>query len=158
MKCEIVSILQAADLPDEWDVLAVDYFQTREFLSYSETYNPCRQRYYVLSKNGVIVAGAVTYPFIIDLLTFLGIPSPMKMKILGIPCSVSSGGIIGDTKWNNDLVEYLRTHGKGLLLALNLDSELISSNLVTGRTLPTIVLPSVCIICSCSPTSILSGN
>ena len=140
MNCEVNSILMAADLPEKWDVLAVDYFQTREFLSYSEKYNPCRQRYYTLSKNSVIEAGAVVYTLKIDLFTYLRIPSPMKMNILGIPCSVSSGGIIGDTKWNNDLFEYLRNHEKGLLLALNLDSELISSKVVTGRTLPTIEL------------------
>ena len=56
-----------ADLPDRWDELSTDYYQQREFLRHCHTYNPCRQRYYVLTRNGEIQAGAVAYTLTLNL-------------------------------------------------------------------------------------------
>ena len=135
----ISNISKASDLPVKWDNLALEYFQTREFLKYSEKYNPCKQRYYTLYRDGIFEVGAIVYTLGLDLLTYLAIPSPIKMKMLGIPCSVSSSGIIGNSKLHNDLIEYVMSNEKGLLLVLNLNSIPQSTKAVGGRTLPSIM-------------------
>jgi len=140
MTLEINKVLKSLDLPEEWDGLAVDYFQTREFLDHTEKYNPCKQRYYTLFQNGTFMAGTIVYTLKLDLFTYLSIPSPFRMNILGIPCSVSSGGIVGNFKLFPDLIDYIKSQEKGLLLALNLDSNPLFPNAAMGRTLPGIVM------------------
>ncbi|MCU0371470.1 MAG: hypothetical protein MUC31_08645, partial [Bacteroidales bacterium] len=99
MDTEINIISGALDLPESWDRAAVEYFQTREFLHYTEKYNPCNQRYYLLRRDGIFETGVVVYTLKLDLLTFLNIHSPIRMNIAGIPCSVSAGGIIGNINY-----------------------------------------------------------
>jgi len=140
MTLEIRKILKSLDLPEEWDRLAVDYFQTREFLDHTEKFNPCKQRYYTLFQNGTFMVGTIVYTLKLDLFTYLSIPSPFRMNILGIPCSVSSGGIVGNFKLFSDLIDYIKSQEKGLLLALNLDSNPLIPNAAMGRTLPAIVM------------------
>ena len=140
MTIVISKVLKAFDLPEEWDRLAVDYFQTREFLDHTEKYNPCKQRYYTLFQNGTFMAGTIVYTLKLDLFTYLFIPSPFRMNILGIPCSVSSGGIVGNFKLVSDFVDYIKSRERGLLLALNLDSNPLIPDVVMGRTLPSIVM------------------
>ena len=96
MDTEIKNISKAPDLPENWDSVAGDYFQTREFLNHTEKYNPCNQRYYLLYRNGIFEIGIVAYALKINLLTYLNISSPFRMNIAGIPCSVSASGIIGN--------------------------------------------------------------
>lgn len=62
------------------------------------------------------------------------------MKIIGIPCSVSSSGLIGTSKFLPNLIEYIKTKEKGFLIFLNLKSPINVSSMVWGRTLPTIIL------------------
>lgn len=130
----------ATQLPDLWDGLASDYFQTREFLGHTEQYNPCKQRYYMLSQRGVLVTGLVMYTLRIDLFTYLSIPSPFRMHIVGIPCSVSSAGIVGSYPHLSTLLDHVKEKEKGLLLALNLSSPAPVKDCICGRTLPTIFL------------------
>jgi hypothetical protein len=137
---EIRKVHSAAELPEQWDKLATDYFQTRDFLGHTEAYNPCDQRYYIVFKHEVLISGLVIYTLRIDLLTYLAIPSPFRMKVIGIPCSVSSAGIIGDIQGLSDLLDYLKGKEKGLLLVLNLDSPPPIRGFIMGRTLPTIVM------------------
>ncbi len=108
MAIEINRLSKAGDLPDQWDSLAVDYFQTKEFLVHAEKYNPCKQRYYTLYKDGTFEAGAIVYTLRLDLFTYLSIPSPFRMNIAGIPCSVSSSGIIGSFELFSDLIEHIK--------------------------------------------------
>ena len=58
---EITEAHRAANLPELWDRLALDYFQTRGFLEHTEKYNPCKQRYYMLFQNGILITGLVMY-------------------------------------------------------------------------------------------------
>jgi len=137
---EVNTIACAKELPDEWDRMARDYFQVRDFLAYTEKFNPCNQRYYVLMHEGSFQCGVVVYSLKLDLFTFLSIRSPFLMNIAGIPCSVSSGGIIGDPGFSPDLLEHIITQEKGLFLVLNLESNPEFSGMIRGRTLPSIVL------------------
>ncbi len=140
MDTEITEISKALDLPENWDCAAVDYFQTREFLDHTEKYNPCNQRYYLLYRNGIFETGVVVYTLKLDLLTYLSIPSPFRMKIAGIPCSVSASGIIGSYNYLHQIFRHIKIREKGLLLFLNLASELMEENVISGKTLPTIIL------------------
>jgi hypothetical protein len=136
MEIEITDISRALDLPENWDHAAIDYFQTREFLDHTEKYNPCNQRYYLLYRDGFFETGIVVYTLKLDLLTYLGIPSPFKMNIAGIPCSVSAGGIIGNRDYLHQLTGYLKIREKGLLLFLNLAYDLDEEKMIPGKTLP----------------------
>jgi hypothetical protein len=135
---KIIKVLKAHDLPECWDRFVEDYFQTKEFLNYTEKYNPCKQRYYTLYHDGIFKAGSVVYTLRLDLFTYLSIPSPFRMNIVGIPCSVSCCGIVGSFDLFSYLIEHIKSQEKGLLLVLNLDSKPSVSKVVVGRTLPTI--------------------
>ncbi len=136
----MIEILNSAeDIPREWDQLAKDYFQTREFLIHAQRFNPCKQSYYILKREGVIVAGAVVYTLAPDLLTYLKVKSPVKMRICGIPCSVSASGLIGSC--GMELIPVIYEQERGLKLFLNLD-DAPELNQATGHTLPTIVVPT----------------
>ncbi len=140
MPVEIKMFSKALDLPEKWDALAVDYFQTRGFLGYTEKYNPCNQRYYILFQDGIFKAGSIVYTLRLDIFTYLPVSSPFRMNISGIPCSVSSGGFVGDFKLFPGLINYIKSQEKGLFLILNLDSDPLISDTAIGRTLPTIIL------------------
>ena len=127
----------AKELPDEWDQIAGEYFQQKQFLIHTEIYNPCGQCYYILKEEDQIVGGAVIYTLALDILTYLKIKSPLKMRICGIPCSVSASGILG--KKGMDLLPAIFEKEKGMKLFLNLD-ELPEMNLAVGLTLPTIIV------------------
>ena len=135
------SIVMSADsLPEKWNQLAVHYFQRIPFLQYLEQYNPCKQRYYMMYQNDDLQACAVIYTLPLDLLTFARIKSPVKMHIVGVPCSVSSPGIFGEPEAIKLLKPYIAQREKGLLLLLNLDKKPVETKNATGNTLPTIVL------------------
>lgn len=140
MDTEIKNIFRAFDLPEIWDYAVVDYFQTREFLNHTEKYNPCNQRYYLLYRKGIFETGVVVYTMKLDLLTYLNIPSPFRMNISGIPCSVSASGIIGNPNYLTQMIGHIKTREKGLLLFLNLASNIEEENMISGKTLPTIIL------------------
>ncbi len=140
MKFEIKKISQASNLPAEWDNLVIDYFQTKEFLVHAETYNSCNQRYYIFLVNDVFKAGAIVYSLKLDIFTYIGIASPYSMKIIGVPCSVSSSGLIGNPELSSKLIEHILQQEKGFHLALNLDDKNDIDDVVNGRTLPTIIL------------------
>ncbi|MDP3916307.1 MAG: GNAT family N-acetyltransferase [Bacteroidota bacterium] len=132
--------LVAKDLPDEWNLLAENYFQKREFLSYTEKYNPCVQRYYCLYEHDKLLAAAIIYSLRLDLFTYLRIKSPLKMNIAGIPCSVSSSGIFGSKEHKEQLKNFIFINEKGFVLFLNLDEKPLHETNATGKTLPTILL------------------
>lgn len=140
MKQQFQKISEAKDLPDEWNLLAENYFQKREFLIYAEKYNPCKQRYYCFYENEKLLAAAIMYSLRLDLFTFLRIKSPLKMNIAGIPCSVSSSGIFGRMEYKEQLKNYIFSSEKGFVLFLNLDEKPLQETNATGKTLPTILL------------------
>ncbi len=140
MKQEILKINEAKDLPEEWDLLAENYFQKRAFLLYAEKYNPCAQRYYCIYENDHIEAAAIMYSLRLDLFTYLRLKSPIKMNIVGIPCSVSSSGIFGNQQRHVQLKDFIFSNEKGLVLFLNLDEKPLRETNATGITLPTIIL------------------
>jgi len=137
---EIIKASRATDLPASWDSLAVDYFQTTEFLDHAEKYNPCSQRYYALYDQGTLITGLIMYTLRLDLFTYLSLPSPFRMHIIGIPCSVSSNGVVGSEAHLTTLLEYLKGEQKGFILVLNLGSATDLDGFICGKTLPTVVL------------------
>jgi hypothetical protein len=129
----------AALLPLEWDELTDSYFQTKSFLSHTEKFNPCGQRYYLCFADGILVSAAITYSLRLDILTFFKLKSPVRVHIIGVPCSVSSAGIFGTAPGTSKLKEHIFENEKGFVLALNL-SEIPNGKYASARTLPTVVL------------------
>jgi Acetyltransferase (GNAT) domain len=137
---QFICLQGAANLPPEWDELADNYFQQIPFLSHTEKYNLCQQRYYLCIDNGKLVSAAILYSLCIDILTFIKVKSPLRIHIVGIPCSVSSQGIFG----NNAAIETLKKHiyevEKGFILVLNLKEKPLTGTYASGHTLPTVVM------------------
>ncbi len=132
-------IEQVHDLPAEWDELASECYQKRAFLSHCQDYNPCHQRYYLLTGDGRLLAGGIVYTLRLDLLTYLGIRSPMKMQIVGVPCSVSSSGLVGDVAFQGEILGRILSQEKGLVACLNLDTLPANVPAAVGRTWPDIM-------------------
>jgi hypothetical protein len=61
------------------------------------------------------------------------------MKIVGVPCSVSCSGIVGNYDQYALLLARIREQEKGLLLVLNLDQVPPLPSMVPARTLPTVL-------------------
>lgn len=137
---EFTCIRGASNLPPEWDELANNYFQQLLFLSHAETYNPCNQRYYLCFKDGKLLAAAIVYSLCLDMLTFIKVKSPLKMNIVGIPCSVSSSGIFGDKQVMDVLKKHIYEAEKGFVLVLNLEEKPPDGLFTSGNTLPTIIM------------------
>ncbi len=136
----IRTVRRAADLDGGWDGLADTLFQRREMLSLLEEHNPCRQRYVELHRDGRLAAGACVYTIRLDLLTYRGLPSPLSMRVVGVPCSQSAPGIIGDDDARSELLQHLLRTERGLVVGLNLERPLELDGPVWGRTLPAIVV------------------
>lgn len=137
---EVRRVERASSLPPEWDGLAAHYFQRRGFLAHAERFNPCGQRYYLALRDGRAAAGACVYSLRINPFTFVGLPGALGVAIVGIPCSVSSAGMVGsreDVAW---LAGRIPDFERGLVIGLNLDAPLDCPRLVCGRTLPSIRL------------------
>lgn len=105
-----------------------------------EMFNPCHQRYYLAYIGDQLTSVAVVYTLQIDLLTFLNIRSPLKMHIVGIPCSVSSPGIFGDRQTCERLKDHIYKSERGLCLFLNLHEPFTPSKRLQGPTLPSVVM------------------
>jgi len=130
-----------ANLPQQWDKLATNYFQRKEFLEHCERWNPCLQRYYTACENGNLISGAVVYSLVLDLFTFSKLYIPIKVNITGIPCSVSRSGILGTPETSLRLYQSILKREKGLSLALNLPFKgRGKKNMAIGKTLPSITL------------------
>jgi hypothetical protein len=137
LKMQIVKT--AADLPGEWDGAVKDYFQTREFLTHTEKYNSCDQRYYTFYNDNSFAAGLVVYTLKLDLFTYSFIRCPLSMNIGGIPCSVSSSGFIGKLEFLVQVINQVKTKEKGFLVILNLAVRPEMQDVMIGNTLPTII-------------------
>ncbi|MDA3862572.1 MAG: hypothetical protein PF689_01745 [Deltaproteobacteria bacterium] len=124
----------------QWNQLAADYFQTTDFLVHCQQYNYCFQRYYELYSGTHLLAGACVYSLRLDLGTYAGIKSPVKMNIVGIPASVASMGLVGNPKMARKLLNQVIKLEKGFVLALNLDWKPQNPKFITGFTLPNLVV------------------
>lgn len=128
------------ELPGGWDALARNLFQRRAFLAHCERENPCRQRYYVAWRRGAPAAAAIVYTLPLDLLTWLGIRSPLAMNVVGVPCSVASAGVAGDDEAADALLRGVLARERGMTLALNLGRAPAAFGGAVGRTWPGVVL------------------
>lgn len=124
----------------EWDLIADFYFQRREFLIHLQRYNPCSQRYYMLYDEDKIIAGAVVYTFKVNLLTFLHIPSPLKMRVIGLPVSVATSPVIGQPAGFIYLLKHILDNEKGFILGLNMMDDYLTDRVLNMRTLPTFLI------------------
>ncbi len=130
----------AADLDPAWDGLGTAPFQRRAFLAHCEAHNPCNQRYWEWHRDGRLRAGAVTYDLRLDLLTYLGLKSPLTMRMVGVPASVSCPGAIGDDGEVRALLAEVVPRLKGLVVGLNLPGDLGPAGAACGRTLPSMAM------------------
>ncbi len=135
----IYKLDNALSLPDEWDSLADCYFQRKIFLLHCQNWNPCNQRYYVVYDKDKLIAGAVVYTLALNLFTYYKFKFPVTMQIAGIPCSVSSPGLLGEPNNAAKLFKYVCSQERGLKLALNIDSDSgVPHKMFVGHTLPAI--------------------
>jgi hypothetical protein len=140
LELKIEKVNNVLSIPNEWDKLANCYYQRKQFLLHSQNWNRCEQRYYLAFERNRLVAGAVVYTLKLNLFTFSKITLPLKMKITGVPCSVSCPGLIGSTGNALKLYEYICSLENGLNLALNLKNTTgIARNMIVGNTLPVII-------------------
>lgn len=128
-----------ANLDPEWDNLADFYFQKKEFLIHLHQYNPCAQRYYELYCDDRLVAGTVVYTLKIDIFTFANIPSPFKVQVIGLPVSVATPPIIGETREFEYLLSEIIKNEHGLILGINFMEDYLRDKVLNLRTLPTVV-------------------
>lgn len=140
MKKEIRKADSPGELNLKWDAIASCYFQKKEFLGYIHKYNPCDQRYYELYRDDQLVAGAVAYTLRINLFTFSGISSPVKMQVIGLPVSVATEPLVGDPDEFEYLLSEILGQEKGLVAGLNFTRHHINTITLNLRTLPTIIL------------------
>lgn len=141
MKKEIKVVNTALELSEKWDSLADVYFKKKEFLRYTEVYNPCRQHYYELYLNGELAAGAIVYRLALSYLTrFVGFESPYKWIIIGVPASVSCSGLIGEEKSVDLLLKEIFKMEKGLILGLNVRPDHQFDQVVSIESFATIVM------------------
>jgi len=142
MQREILIAEHPDQLNTKWDDLAVWYYQKRAFLAFLHTYNYCNQRYYQLFVNNRLVAGTIVYHFRTNILTFSGLNLFVKTKIIGLPISIATVPIIGESGEHEFLLEEIIKREKLLILGLNFTSPYLKKKVVNMRTLPTIVIES----------------
>ena len=120
-------------LPEIWDeVVEGNIFLKLSMLTYLEVVNPCGQRYYLDSDNGIAF---VSYKLKLDLFTFSSkLRLQVPVNIIGIPMSVSNCGYhVASEEALTELYRYVKDL-KGLYVILNSENEL---PLPSGNTLPT---------------------
>jgi len=132
-------------LPGTWDSLASAAWQQRWFLAHAHATNPCAQRYYTWNEGGACVAGAIVYELPIDLLTYFPVKLPFalapRLRVCGVPASVSCSGLLGAPDRAGRLLAALGTVEAGLFVALNLDPSLpVPATFSSGPTLPTVAM------------------
>ena len=136
----IERLAEASRLAPGWDAAAGSWFRGREFLAYAERFNPCRQRYYQLREGDAVRAGAIVYSLTLDLLTFLRIPSPVTMHLLGVPVGIATPGYFGRPADRDAVLREVTARERGLLVVLNADPGDDLPIGVRCRMIPTIVL------------------
>ena len=138
-------LIKRVNTPDElnsgWDNLAEFYFQKQEFLAHLHFHNPCNQRYYELYRNEHLVAGAIVYTLTVNALTFSNIPSPLNVQVIGLPVSVATPPIIGETDEYEYLLSELIKIESGLILGLNFLQDYLLGKALNMNTLPTVIFP-----------------
>lgn len=131
----VETIHRAVDLPVPWDTAAKGrLFLQRESLRVLEETNPCGQRYHLISEEGSCSI-AVTYKHKLNLLTFGGGSFSLPITIVGVPCSVSSGGCCFSSPTQEALIHHLHEI-QGAKLVLN-TADLSITGFRKGTTLPT---------------------
>lgn len=126
-----------------WDNLADFYFQKKEFLIHLHKNNTCSQRYYELYRGKTLIAGTIVYTLKIDILTFANIPSPLKLQVIGLPVSVATPPIIGDSEEFEYLLSEILKLESGIILGINFMKDYLQDKVLNLRTLPTVILTSV---------------
>jgi len=144
MKKVIKRISSPEDLNSNWDSLAECYFQKKEFLTHIHKYNPCCQRYYELYCDDKLSAAVVVYTLKMNILTFANIPSSINVQIIGLPVSVAAPPVIGDPAEFEFLLYEILRNESGIILGLNFISDHLKDKVVNLRTLPTIILNTLC--------------
>ncbi len=128
---------RASLLPPEWDAGCGTFVRRTGMLSHYEQFNPCRQRYYCLFRDGEMLAGAIVYSLTQNLLTFLGnIHSPVTMNVVGIPASISPPGLWGSLPDAARLLDEIFRREQGLTLVMNLPVPFPRTRAHRSRLLP----------------------
>ena len=102
-------------------------------------YNFCDQRYYEMYDDNHLIAFTVVYTLPIDIFTYSRIKSVFKVNIVGIPVSVASEPIAGDSVSIEKLFKHILREERGLLLGLNFTRDILNKGPIKLRTLPTII-------------------
>ncbi|MBK6538670.1 MAG: hypothetical protein IPG09_13135 [Ignavibacteria bacterium] len=79
-----------------------------------------------------------------NILTFANIPSSINVQIIGLPVSVAAPLVIGDSNEFEFLLSEIIRNESGIILGLNFISDHLKDKVVNLRTLPTIILNTLC--------------
>ena len=137
-----IEYMSADTLPAEWDqFVASNPHLSKSNLALLERTNPCSQRYVAfIDQRGSVDSAMVLYKLKLDLLTYSSLRLPVRVTVVGIPCSVAVPGyMVGDTTMAQ-FAGYVNSI-KGLVVILNSGGELSLPGWSTGETLPSCRLP-----------------
>jgi hypothetical protein len=140
MNREIRIVNHPKNLNKEWDIQAKWYHLKTEFLTFLHNYNFCNQHYYELYKDSVFAAGTIVYPFKTNILTFSRFNLYLKMKVIGLPVSIATVPLVGESSEYEYLLTEILKREKGLILGLNFTTQFLKHQVINMRTLPTIVI------------------
>jgi hypothetical protein len=129
-----ITLNESRKLPNSWDLMTGDnIFLKKNFLIHLEKVNPCRQMYSYLADGDSLKAIYVDYSLNLDIFTYSFLNLKLPVRIMGIPCSVSTPGFIVLPGFEPQLVSHFQAK-KGAKLILNSDVIL---PVPQGSTLPT---------------------
>lgn len=137
---QIKSVNTVSQLNKDWDTLTNCIYKKKTFLKNCEKFNYCNQEYYQLYQNGRLISGAIVYTLKLNIFTYSLLRLNKNIKIVGIPCSVSENGFIGDENYFNDILNSILKNEKGFVLILNLDQIINNKKTIPGKTLPSLII------------------
>lgn len=126
----------------QWDVLADNLFLKKSFLTHLHCYNFCNQRYYELYENSRFVAGTIVYTLKVNILTYSELKLFVPMQVIGMPVSIATEPLVGNSRYAKDLLQMILKNEKGLILGINFKYDYLRHKVVNLRTLPTIFMDS----------------
>ena len=137
MSCSSVHSIKQID--SEWDQIAANLYQKRNFLLHLEKTNPLRQRYYLMHEKNQLKAGAVVYSLAVNFFTFSRMNLKLPMQIIGLPLSCDASGLLGEDCDISILVDFILEKEKGIVLGLNHAQHIKDERLISLRNLPSMI-------------------
>ncbi len=125
---------KVSELPNKWQKINQNNYQTTGVLAILERANPCDCHYVIINDRSAFII----YKLKLNLLTYAKLKFALNIHVVGIPCSVSVAGFNILPEDMDEFIEYLKSQGQFSLI-LNADSGKLHHALLSGHTLPTCI-------------------